>query len=200
MSDFETEITYCDDDSDVQQIRHLLTERNEDWMKIKDGSKNVNDSLRTVVLACIDSRVPVEKIFQAKPGELLVLKNAGNMITDDILRSLLVSIYELNARFLVVMGHTRCGMSVLGNTEKVDTFTKRLGLEALEKIRKISQQDPLKWFGFFEQGKWEENAIKQATYVRELLMEIIPECDVPCVIPAVYELDSGKVNFLDEII
>ncbi|MHA1110820.1 MAG: carbonic anhydrase [Promethearchaeota archaeon] len=189
-------ICYCDEDSNEEDMKHMLLSRNKEWMKKKDGSNTVNDSLKTVVLACVDSRVQVERIFQAKPGEILVLKNAGNMITEDILRSIIVAIFELKAKFFIILGHTRCGMSIIGNEEKIDHLSGELG-DTLEKLKGKMGQDPLKWFKFFPKGKWVDNIHLQVNYIRELLSELIDECHMPCIIPALYDLDSGEVTFLD---
>jgi carbonic anhydrase len=190
------DICYCEEDTSEDDLKQLLLSRNKKWIKNKDGSNTVNDSLRTIVLSCVDSRVPVEKIFDAKPGELLVLKNAGNVITEDILRSVLVAIFELKARFLIILGHTRCGMSILGNDEKIEHLSQELG-DTLEKLQKKTGFDPLKWFKFFPEGKWVENVYTQVNYIREILSELIDECNIPCIIPALYDLDTGEVSFLE---
>lgn len=190
-------IYYCDEETNEIELKEMLLSRNKEWMKKKDGSNTVNDSLKTLVLACVDSRVQVERIFQAKPGEILVLKNAGNVITEDILRSLLVAIFELKVKFFIILGHTRCGMSILGNEEKINHITEKLGTETLAKLKEKTKQDPLNWFSFFSQGKWIENVHNQVNYIREILSELIDECDVPCIIPALYDLDTGEVTFLD---
>ena len=192
----DTSICYCDEDSNEEDMKQMLLSRNKEWMKKKDGSNTVNDSLKTVVLACVDSRVQVERIFQAKPGEILVLKNAGNVITEDILRSILVAIFELKAKFFIILGHTRCGMSILGNEEKIEHLSSELG-DTLEKLKVKMGQDPLKWFKFFPKGEWVENVHLQVNYIREILSELIDECQMPCIIPALYDLDSGEVTFLN---
>ncbi|TFG18164.1 MAG: hypothetical protein EU530_09675 [Promethearchaeota archaeon] len=189
-------ICFCDDDTDVEELKQILLSRNKEWIKVKNGSNSINDSLKTIVLSCVDSRVPVEKIFNAKPGELLVLKNAGNVITEDILRSLIVAIFELKAKFFIVLGHKRCGMSILGNEEKIEHLSNELG-DTLDKLKVKMGEDPLKWFKFFPEGKWVDNVHTQVNYIREILSELIDECHIPCIIPALYDLDSGKVIFLD---
>lgn len=64
------------------------------------------------VLGCADSRVPVESIFDAKPGDLFVLRNAGNTCTHgegSIVGSLEFAVEYLQTKLVVVMGHTKCG-------------------------------------------------------------------------------------------
>jgi carbonic anhydrase len=62
-----------------------------------------------VVLACADSRVAPELVFDTDLGELFVLRVAGNGSDDAILGSMEYAIEHLGARLVVVLGHTRCG-------------------------------------------------------------------------------------------
>lgn len=61
------------------------------------------------VLGCIDSRVPVETVFDQGIGDLCVARVAGNIVNDDILGSLEFACEVLGARAVVVLGHTKCG-------------------------------------------------------------------------------------------
>ena len=59
-----------------------------------------------------------------------------------------------------------------------------------------SREDIINWFGFFDQGKWNENALENANILKEQLTKLLPEDKVPDVFAASYDLDSGKVKFL----
>ncbi|WP_371802007.1 carbonic anhydrase [Candidatus Lokiarchaeum ossiferum] len=179
-----------------KELKNLLLHRNRQWMYKKDGSSTVNGSLKTVVLSCIDSRVPVEKIFQAKPGELLVLKNAGNLITDDMFRSALVASVELGAKFFIVLGHTRCGMAIKNNPTKIDHISSKISQESLNKLASRAKKDVIEWFGFFNQNEWNENATTQAEKLQELLDETVSKDLQPTILKAIYDLDSGEVTFI----
>ena len=61
------------------------------------------------VIACSDSRVPVEEIFAAYPGELFVIKTAGNVLDDIGKASLEYAIEHLPTSVILVLGHTQCG-------------------------------------------------------------------------------------------
>jgi carbonic anhydrase len=61
------------------------------------------------VLGCIDSRVPVEAVFDQGIGDLCVARVAGNVVNDDILGSLEFACEVLGARAVIVLGHTNCG-------------------------------------------------------------------------------------------
>lgn len=192
----DNSIDILDEQISKDQFKEILLKRNRKWIKKKDGSSSINGSFRAVVLGCIDSRVPIEKIFQAKPGELLVLKNAGNIITLDVLRSILVAIYELNAKFIVIMGHTECGMAILDNEKEILHLKEKLGDNLLKTLEKIGNKDPLDWFGFFNQGEWNENAKEQALSIKKFLDENIPKKYQPEIITALYDINSGEVEFL----
>lgn len=62
-----------------------------------------------VVLGCIDSRVPVETIFDMSFGDIFCVRIAGNVINDDVLASIEYACNVVGAKLIVVLGHTRCG-------------------------------------------------------------------------------------------
>jgi carbonic anhydrase len=61
------------------------------------------------VLACADSRVPVELVFDQSIGHIFVTRVAGNIVTPEIIASLEYAVAVLRIRALVVLGHTSCG-------------------------------------------------------------------------------------------
>ncbi len=62
-----------------------------------------------VVLSCSDSRVAPEMIFSAGPGDLFVVRVAGNVLDDHQLGSIEYAVDHLGAPLVVVLGHTHCG-------------------------------------------------------------------------------------------
>ena len=62
-----------------------------------------------IVHSCIDSRVPVETIFDARIGEIFSTRLAGNVINDDVLGGMEFATSLSGAKLILVMGHTRCG-------------------------------------------------------------------------------------------
>jgi carbonic anhydrase len=61
------------------------------------------------VLACADSRVPVELVFDQTIGHLFVTRVAGNIVTPEIIASLEYGVAVLGVKVLVVLGHSNCG-------------------------------------------------------------------------------------------
>ena len=63
-----------------------------------------------LILTCMDPRIDVYKIFHLELSNVFILRNAGNTYTEDVLRSILVAIYEYKVKHLFVLGHLDCGM------------------------------------------------------------------------------------------
>jgi carbonic anhydrase len=61
------------------------------------------------VLSCADSRVPVEILFDQSIGHVFVTRNAGNVVTPEIIASLEYGVAVLGIKAILVMGHTNCG-------------------------------------------------------------------------------------------
>ncbi|MCB1250073.1 MAG: carbonic anhydrase [Acidimicrobiales bacterium] len=73
-------------------------------------------SLHTVVVTCMDARIDLFRILGLDLGEVHILRNAGAVVTDDVLRSLVVSQQMLGTTEIMLIGHTTCGLC--GTTEE----------------------------------------------------------------------------------
>lgn len=62
-----------------------------------------------VMLSCIDSRVPVELIFDQGIGDVFSVRVAGNIVNEDVLGSIEYACKVVGSKLVVVMGHTKCG-------------------------------------------------------------------------------------------
>jgi carbonic anhydrase len=80
--------------------RNLLKQANE----TSDGQHAF-----AVILSCIDSRTSAELIFDQGLGDIFSVRVAGNIINEDILGSMEFGCKLSGAKFIVVLGHTRCG-------------------------------------------------------------------------------------------
>jgi carbonic anhydrase len=83
-----------------------------------------------LILTCMDPRIDVYRIFQLKPGDVFVLRNAGNIYTEDILRSVLVAIHKYKIQYIAVLGHLDCGMKKL----HVGTLIDKLNDSAIKRF------------------------------------------------------------------
>jgi carbonic anhydrase len=68
---------------------------------------------RLAIVTCMDSRLDVFQALGLQHGEAHVLRNAGGVITDDVIRSLAVSQRRLKTREVMLIHHTDCGLQTL---------------------------------------------------------------------------------------
>src|SRR6202012_3827504 len=66
-----------------------------------------------VVVTCMDARIDVLGLLGLSIGDAHTLRNAGGVITDDVIRSLAISQRRLGTREILLMHHTQCGMASL---------------------------------------------------------------------------------------
>jgi carbonic anhydrase len=66
-----------------------------------------------VVVTCMDCRINVYEMLGLRNGEAHILRNAGGVVTDDVLRSLTISQRRLGTRKVMLIHHTKCGMQTL---------------------------------------------------------------------------------------
>lgn len=74
------------------------------------GELSVAPALRLAVVACMDSRIDLFAVLGLRLGEAHVIRNAGGLVTDDVLRSLTLSQSLLDTREIMVIQHTGCGL------------------------------------------------------------------------------------------
>lgn len=65
---------------------------------------------RLAVVACMDARLDVEEALGLRTGDAHIIRNAGGLVTDDVVRSLIVSQQLLGTNAIVVIEHTGCGL------------------------------------------------------------------------------------------
>jgi carbonic anhydrase len=150
-----------------------------------------------MVLACADSRVPPEMLFDQGLGDLFVVRTAGNVADPMVLASFEYAAEHLGARLLIVLGHERCGAvsaAVAGGEAPSENLKALLGeiSPSVEKLRGHVGDDVL------VQRSVEENALHEAermTAESPILRDRVEKHQLE-VIAAAYDLDTGKVVVL----
>ncbi len=74
------------------------------------GKQPIQPAKRVAVVACMDARLNVEDLLGLQTGDAHIIRNAGGVVTDDAIRSLIISHHLLNTNEIVLIHHTRCGM------------------------------------------------------------------------------------------
>lgn len=152
------------------------------------------------ILGCSDSRVPPELVFDAGFGELFVIRVAGNVLGPSILGTLQYSARHLQTRLFVVMGHEGCGAVKAAIASRFDGSRQAGRIEILleQIIPALDGLDPQAPPDELLSAGVEANVRRT---IRELLAT--PEAQASMgegvfkLVGAVYELDTGRVRFLD---
>jgi carbonic anhydrase/SulP family sulfate permease len=122
---FEDQILYVDystrelqDAITPQQVLQILKDGHERFRSGRRLTRDFNRQVRVtaeaqhplaVALSCIDSRTPVELIFDLGMGDIFSIRIAGNIISREVLASAEYGCAVAGAKLIVVIGHTRCG-------------------------------------------------------------------------------------------
>ncbi|MGH3899679.1 MAG: beta-class carbonic anhydrase [Pseudonocardiaceae bacterium] len=85
-------------------------------------------SLHVAVVACMDARINPVELLGLQPGEAHVIRNAGGVVTDDVIRSLAVSQRELGTTEVMLLHHTGCGMVTFTDEEFRSKLEEATGL------------------------------------------------------------------------
>jgi carbonic anhydrase len=89
---------------------------------------------RLAVLTCMDTRIS-RKALGLAPGDAHLIRNAGGIVTDDAIRSLLISHYLLGTQEFMIINHTDCGLMKATEEELQQTIERRAGLPANSPVR-----------------------------------------------------------------
>ncbi len=155
---------------------------------------------KAVVLSCLDSRVPVEDVFDQGLGDILVGRVAGNFVNEDLLGSMEFACKVAGAKLIVVMGHQHCG-AVKGAIDdvKLGNITAMLAKikPAVEMSRDFPGEKNSKNNEFVKHVS--ENNVKYAIQqIREkspILKEMEDKGEIK-IVGAFYRLTDGTLEFV----
>jgi carbonic anhydrase len=142
------------------------------------------------VLACADSRVPVELIFDQTIGQLFVTRVAGNIATPEIIASLEYAVAVLAVKTVLVLGHSGCG--AIKAATKVDNVPGQISALYPHLRQAVDRSG-----GNLDKAV-EANAIIQAELLRSssIVIRDAVKANKLSVHPAVYDLATGKVKVM----
>lgn len=155
---------------------------------------------KAVVLSCIDSRVPVEIVFDKGIGDLFVARVAGNIIDKSMLGSMEYACKVAGSKLVLVLGHEHCGAvksAVKG--VKLGNIT-----DLLSKITPVVKSTEFKGEKSYKNKDFlhkvcENNVINSISEIRKqspILKEMEDKGEIK-IMGAVYDMDNGKVVFLN---
>ena len=85
-------------------------------------------ALNMAVVACMDARLDTHKLLGIQEGDAHVIRNAGGVVTDDVIRSLIISQRKLGTREVVLIHHTDCGMMTFRDDDVKDDIQAETGI------------------------------------------------------------------------
>jgi len=90
-----------------------------------DGDLALRPRRHLAIVACMDSRMDIFQMLGLEHGEAHIVRNAGGVVTDDVIRSLVLSQRLLGTREIILVHHTNCGLQAI----KEDEFKAELEAE-----------------------------------------------------------------------
>jgi carbonic anhydrase len=110
-----------------------LLSYNQEFVEKKEFEKYLTTRFpdkKLVIVTCMDTRLTelLPKALNLRNGDAKIIKNAGAIITSpfgNIMRSIIVALYELNAREVLIIGHHECGMASIDPGQVVRHMTER---------------------------------------------------------------------------
>src|SRR5262245_45865014 len=174
--------------------RHQYTHPHESAARQQELTKG--QSPHAVILACADSRVAPEIVFDQGLGDLFVVRVAGNIATDSEIASIEYAAEHLHTPLVVVMGHQSCGAvgaAIEGGTPPGHLPTLVAQIQpAVVEARKLK--------GDLSANAVRLNVERVVTKLRTsqpVLAHLVAEGKLR-IVGAVYALDSGRVEWLPE--
>ena len=94
-----------------------------------DGGLGLAPRRRLAIVACMDSRMDIFEMFGLEHGDAHIIRNAGGVVTDDVIRSLVISQRLLDTREVLLVHHTDCGLQKLSEDEFKHQIEAEVGIK-----------------------------------------------------------------------
>ena len=193
-----------------QQALEILKEGNKRFVQNLKMNRNLLEQVNltrdgqwpfAAILSCIDSRTSAELIFDQGLGDIFSIRIAGNIINDDILGSMEFACKVAGSKFIVVLGHTKCG-AIKGACDHV-----QLGYLSglLEKIQPAvnaetsTKENRTSSNSYFVEEVSRinvEQTVEQVLAKSPVLRELVEQGKIG-IAGAMYDVTSGKVEFYE---
>ena len=140
----------------------------------------IKPKTKVAIVTCMDSRLHVAPALGLALGDAHILRNAGGRVTEDMLRSLVISQQQLGTREVVVLHHTDCGAQTFQNKDFQEHLKRELGVD-------VSDQDFLPFQDIDESVREDMRLLKDSP--------LIPDDVV--ISGAVYDVDTGRMIVIE---
>ena len=146
--------------------------------EFKQGGLAMPPAKRLAIIACMDARLSPEQFLGLKTGDAHIIRNAGGIVTEDAIRSLIISHHLLGTQEVIIVNHTDCGML----TFKDEELTARL-----EAATNAAAVTPDRFYAFPDLEK----------NVRQQIHRVKSHPWIPANIAVrgfIYDVKTGKLN------
>ena len=106
-----------------------LLANNERYAESFHGSLPLVPSAHLAVVACMDSRMKIFALLGLQDGQAHIIRNAGGVVTDDVIRSLTISQRLLATTSIVLVHHTDCGMLTFTDDQFKASIQEETGIK-----------------------------------------------------------------------
>ena len=138
---------------------------------------SIKPKTKVAIVTCMDSRLHVAPALGLALGDAHILRNAGGRVTEDMIRSLVISQQQMGTREIVVLHHTDCGAQTFNNEDFQEHLRCELGVD-------VSGQDFLPFQDIDESVREDMKLLRECP--------LIPD-DV-IISGAVYDVDTGSMR------
>lgn len=138
---------------------------------------SIKPKTKVAIVTCMDSRLHVAPALGLALGDAHILRNAGGRVTEDMIRSLVISQQQMGTREIVVLHHTDCGAQTFDNEDFQEHLKCELGVD-------VSGQDFLPFQDIDESVREDMKLLRECP--------LIPD-DV-IISGAVYDVDTGSMR------
>ena len=192
------------------QVLNILREGNQRFLKDQCIHRSTNIDIQqtainqhpiAVVLGCIDSRVPVETIFDMSFGDIFCIRIAGNVVNDDVLASVEYACHVVGVKLLVVLGHTHCGaiMAACDDVEQghitqlLAKIKPAIAAETETMVHRNGKNDEF----VHNVARLNVANTLQHIYHESSILRLMTNQEDIGMVGAMYDVNTGEVNFKD---
>ncbi|WP_161979453.1 beta-class carbonic anhydrase [Streptococcus sp. S784/96/1] len=133
--------------------------------------------MQVAIVTCMDSRLHVAPALGLALGDAHILRNAGGRVTEDIIRSLVISQQQMGTREIVVLHHTDCGAQTFTNEDFAKHIHRELGVD-------VAGQDFLPFEDVEDSVREDMEMLRQSPLIPDDVM----------ISGAIYDVDTGLMT------
>lgn len=186
-------------DGNERFVNGKMLNFHQDSLRVKELANSQQPEV--VIISCSDSRVTPEIVFDQGLGDVFTIRTAGNVMDSYEEGSIEYAVDHLNAKLIVVMGHTHCGaihamLETHGEEHApghIDAIVEALKHGVKENTNPALSHDSIEYYTMLTNV---ENGVNQLKSLEPILKEKYAENNIN-IIGAVYDVETGKVNFFE---